>query len=501
MGLTGIGTNCAAFTTTGAATEKLSANPIANTVTPGAFPFTVELDDTGNVTTPSSVASATSATKATSLQIIAGLAVNSNLTTTLPDAVINRPYGTGAGCSGGGCTPVAFTASNGISPYTYNAITNSDSAGVDLWPTGFACVPAAAVDTCSAATVALTVNPGPFAPGVTVNDTGNYATPSGLLDTPTTLNVDSQVTLKATISALDYSASAWPVGALNRSLRNGDRMYRWRVLFTCDLHRIQWSCGWLFVLQLRLADRNGLSPCTPATPTLTCSTTNLTAGVGAYSPSVTATDTANATTPAATTTTDPTSVLTSTNDLTVNPELAILTPYLENAVVGEPYRATLDSGAAGGPACTSLALANCAGVGAPYTWSATTGGIAGVSFVTPAPVPTDDTSANIRGYYQGTPTTSGNSATAIQVADGGNATTPSCSTPATCPLLSLVTNSVNAPKVFASQGFVAEPPTNTLLPFDTNTFTAAPHGRFGRDSTTHISTSYARWKLGFMCFG
>jgi hypothetical protein len=70
LGLVGIGTSCSSYTTTGAAMETLSANPIGSGVTPGLFSFSVEVDDTGNTATPSSVASATSATRGTQLQVI-----------------------------------------------------------------------------------------------------------------------------------------------------------------------------------------------------------------------------------------------------------------------------------------------------------------------------------------------------------------------------------------------------------------------------------------------
>jgi hypothetical protein len=157
--------------------------------------------------------------------------------------------------------------------------------------------------------------------------------------------------------------------------------------------------------------------------------------------------------------------------LTVNPELLITTPFLENATLGEPYSATLDS--------------NRAGVGAPYVWCAGTisggptctlsGGIAGVAFGTAALLPLDDPSHDIRGYYFGTPTTPGAVSTTIQVADEGNATTPSCATPTTCPSLALT--GASAPKVFAANGFAATFASNagengdTLFGFDTNAFT------------------------------
>jgi hypothetical protein len=168
--------------------------------------------------------------------------------------------------------------------------------------------------------------------------------------------------------------------------------------------------------------------------------------------------------------------------LPVSSELTIANTFLENATVGEPYSAILES--------------NLAGVGSPYLWCAGTivgavctpsGGIAGVNFVTTSPYPfgdpsgpSDDTSADIRGYYEGTPTTAGSVATTIQVADAGNATTPACSATGvgTCPALALT--GASAPKVFNSDGFVATLASgateqgNTLFAFATSSPFASP---------------------------
>ena len=56
----------------------LSASNVTSVITPPSqnFPFTVELDDAGNASTPSSVGSATSATNATSVLINAPLEVH-----------------------------------------------------------------------------------------------------------------------------------------------------------------------------------------------------------------------------------------------------------------------------------------------------------------------------------------------------------------------------------------------------------------------------------------
>jgi hypothetical protein len=178
----------------------------------------------------------------------------------------------------------------------------------------------------------------------------------------------------------------------------------------------------------------------------------------------------------------------------VSPEISILDTFMENATVGEPYSVTFDSGALGGPPCTSLVTSNCAGVGPPYTWSLTTGGITGVCFVnTPSTItggcttpsipfgdpsnPSDDSMANIRGYYQGVPTTAGTVASTIKVADGGNATTPACGTSGVtdCPTLPPhpVPGGTISTNVLASNGFATNFATavSTLFAFDSGAFT------------------------------
>src|SRR5271157_3524043 len=123
-GITGSSTPCASFGPTGTATATLSAplpNGITASITPPSqnFPFTVELDDTGNVSTPSSVASSASAPRATSLLVNAPLEVHLAQTgnaaspdpASLLPAVTNRTYGFGGG------TPT-YTARYGLGGYT-----------------------------------------------------------------------------------------------------------------------------------------------------------------------------------------------------------------------------------------------------------------------------------------------------------------------------------------------------------------------------------------------
>jgi hypothetical protein len=181
--------------------------------------------------------------------------------------------------------------------------------------------------------------------------------------------------------------------------------------------------------------------------------------------------------------------------VTVNSELQISNTFLENATVGEPYSASFSI------------IPGDVGLGGPYQWclgtiaNATcpvspTGGITGVNFVTPSPAISDDLpqvafgNLTNRGYYQGTPTTAEtgtSTATTFQVSDLGNNTTPGCSyiSPSTCP--SFVLGAAHAPKVFASQGFVANSFAENLLPFDANTFAAGTSVDLSASAQTPIT--------------
>jgi hypothetical protein len=494
-GLVGIGTSCGASSTTkGAASESLSTGTgtIASNATVQTYSFTAELDDPGNPSTPaSSLGGGTAGTRGTTLPINAALAVTPSplVSGAFPPAVVNRSYGTnGTGigaCSGGlgNCVPITYTVTagsglpNSSGGYSFSAITDSNTNGAGDFPTGFSCPAvgaAATVYTCTASpAVATSVTPTPatFTPSVTVTDTANAAVPSGNVPVTQNLVVNPNITLALTIGGAPYTTgTAWPVGVLGRPYGSGNGCTGGAACvpptFTAT-NGLGAVGGYTFSNDASLT---GVGfTCNPSSPSLTCSATDLTSG---FTPSVTATDVANATTPAATTTTDPNSIFTSTNPVTANPELTITNTFLENATVGEPYSAILDS--------------NRMGLGSPYLWCAGTisngvctpsGGIEGVSFVTPSPAITDDPSGNIRGYYRGTPTTAGGASTTISLSDEGNATTPACSWVATCPPPLALTTAATEPKVFAANGFAATFASNagekgdTLFGFDTNAFT------------------------------
>ena len=206
-GLGGIGVSCAAYTTTGAAMESLTAAPVASSATPKPYPFTVELDDPGNRSTPSSTGSVTSGLRSTSLAVNPPISFSVNFdnykftpngastTAEVPDAVQGRTYGAigsyGA-ATGGGKTSLIFTATGGL--LSTQGLTFTPPASSAL-PGPVQCGPATGVTypqvsgssatmVCSSggsnlpATTPLT-SPASFPFGVTVADAGNASAPPG----------------------------------------------------------------------------------------------------------------------------------------------------------------------------------------------------------------------------------------------------------------------------------------------------------------------------------
>jgi len=492
-GITGTTTSavpCTTFGPTGTAAATLTA-PLSSGITAnaGLYPFTVELDDKGNGSTPNSVGNAlsvppvpaTSATVATSLRIHPVLAISSNFASAsppvpIPAAVLGRSYGTGIGtCVGGAnCLALTFTASGGLwnaSTASYASIlpisTTATSPGLTSGlPAGFNCGTETSVASisCTASPVdttymSTTVQPGSYVPDVTVTDTANSATPAGTQTDTEALNVDASVTLGVTIGGFPYSNGDWPDGVTGRPYGNGG---------TCN----GGSCappifaasnglgGYSYSAYTSLTNI-GFGCSTSGTPAvLTCSAAtspNYLTATSAGSPyglSVTATDSANASTPAANTGSDPCSILPNTacSDtpyLPVDPEIVIQnlpTIELPTGEAGQPYSVLFSCqdptahvcGGTGIPGVSTTGNAN-----AQYTWSAS-------NLISSNSGSYVDTSLNFAfpnsvgqpgiAPFAGTPpipspaTTVGNPwSVTISVTDNGNATTPSCATAGTCP--------------------------------------------------------------------
>src|SRR5208283_4949167 len=191
---------------------------------------------------------------------------------------------------------------NSSGGYSFGAITPSDTNVAGDFPTGFSCPAvgaAATVYTCTASpAVATSVTPTPatFTPSVTVTDTANAAVPSGNVPVTKNLVVNPNITLALTIGGAPYTTgTAWPVGVLGRPYGSGSGCTGGAACvpptFTAT-NGLGAVGGYTFSNDASLT---GVGfTCNTSSPTLTCSTTNLTGG---FTPSVTASDVANATTP------------------------------------------------------------------------------------------------------------------------------------------------------------------------------------------------------------
>ena len=476
--------------------------------TSSGFAPTVTVSDTANATTPSGSQTST----AQSLTLHAALKLTPDATSAdpPPSGVVNRQYGDTAlsTCQSTGtaaCKDLIYDAAGGLGTLAFGTDPTTIAAPGTGVPAAVTCSHAGTQETCTTGTSAssvVTASAGAYNFSITVDDSNNNATPddatsskTGKLSETITINNPIKFNTGSSCGSADNAvcisnvayAAAWPAAVNGRPYGSG----------TCSgatscAAPVYAATGGLTTTYDYIPDATTFTSaaalnfsCTPATTpsslaaSVTCSSPSIvSAGGSSYTPSMTAVDAANDSTPAAlaasagcavsTTCTDPQSILTSTNDLTVNNELKITNTFLENATLGEPYSAILDS--------------NRAGLGSPYLWCvgtvsndvcSTSGGIAGVNFVTPSPAPSDDPTGKIRGYYQGTPTTPGPASTSIQVSDASNATTPSCSYAGTCAPLAL-TSLANKLKVFNSRGFVANYASNageqgdTLAMFDTN---------------------------------
>jgi hypothetical protein len=444
-------------TCTTSANSGTCVNSTGVTAATGTTPtnLNVSVADTANQAT----ATKTITSSSVAVTVNAAFALTDNYSGAFPYAVVHRDYGIGGDtcASSLACAPIKFTASGGLptgtGAYSFPSTTPAS------FPTGFSCSAnsPATVYTCSASPVSLTVTPGSFSPSVTVTDSANSATPTGSKTDTGSLHVDSQIALGVNLG------STWPDGVTGRGYGTGGLI---PAVYTATLGLAD---GYTFT-------PTGANPasfptgfnCSPSSPTLTCTASPISASAGAYTPQVTVTDTANATTPAGTTATDPCSVLPSatcspatTVSFTVDPEIVIqnaVSLQLPNGQKSQPYsvlftcQAPLGTGTCGGTGSPNNAAAQ-------YTWSASSNDILGTAFTTTMPVsnPTGD------AIFAGTTTTAESSETVtISVADDGSTTTPSCTVAATCPSAAFSAN------ILPSQAYVGATSADQVDLFDTS---------------------------------
>jgi hypothetical protein len=480
-GITGVGAsaaNCGSYGPTGVGTATLSSSQITQSISGASQNFTigVEIDDTGNATTPSSAASGTEAARSTGLLINAALAVGTGYTSNaFPDGVVGRNYGDATKtCGASACAPITYTASFGLPAYTFSPITNNDAAPAGTWPSNISCSAAATTYTCDATTgigTGIATPPLAFTPSISVSDTGNYATPTGSLNSPGSLKVDAPLGLIVNLgSSPNYT---WPDGVTGRG-------YGTNGLATA-LYTASNGLPTGYVFNPTLASfPTGFSCSSFSATEESCTASPITGGVGTYNPQVSVADTANATTPAGTTTTDPCSILpgssctpATTVSLTVDPEIVIQNQALAATVcgIGANPACPLPNGQKNQPysvlfTCQApLGTGTCGGTGNPnnaagqYTWSTgSSDNITGTAITSTAVLnPTGD------AFLFGTPTTAGSGETVtVSVTDNGNATTPTCSTAGTCPSANFTANVLNSYALVGANG------SNTYAVFDTS---------------------------------
>jgi DNA-binding beta-propeller fold protein YncE len=339
-GLTSAGITCAGSASSSVAKTTCSGTGAAA----GTSSFSVSVDDSGNLATPSGSASGTTGS-------VSGLSLTVEAPLTLPvspdpaanPAVQNRDYGMGSGCSGGNCAAPTYTATGGLAPYVFSVPPAAPSAGAA--PLGIVC---AANGGNTAVSCDGTAGPTAVSSTFTISvaDTANASTPA--VATPVavakTLAVNGALSLTAPtgpFAAVNGRAFGTGTGctgtggacqAANFAISGGIGVYAANATITsqpgtwaCPLQGTNYAC-------------NASSVSNATTSTLTLS----------------ASDTASATTPSGTSNT-------ASISLSVGAPLALTPPASVNdAVAGRPYG--VGSNCTGG-ACTGISYTVSGGLG------------------------------------------------------------------------------------------------------------------------------------------
>jgi hypothetical protein len=394
-----------------------SSNCTAGGVTATAGTYNsvhASVTDTGNASTPSNtVASANG-------NLTIGPAMTVTPPATVPAAVYNRPYGVGSGCSAGACRPLQYSLSGGLQNYTLTGSSLSTPSDT------FVCTIAANTFSCSKPAIGGAGGTAPTLTFIGV-ETGNASTPGNTeTDTSQTLTVRGQLSISLpSPSPIPDAVTGRPYGT-----PSGTQDLIYALPSGQGLPPVTLA-GLGFPSPIACTTVNNA---TDSSDSMHCSSGGAgvsgTTGTG----TVTAMDTANATTPAATLASDPNSKIANaaTTQITVDPEIVIqnaVSPLLQSGQKNQPYSVLFTCQA-------PVGTGSCGGTGDPhssaaqYTWTASSNTITGTAFTTtmPALQPTGNAT------FAGTPTVAGASETVtIAVADNGNFTTPSCTVAATCP--------------------------------------------------------------------
>jgi hypothetical protein len=386
----------------GSTSYKCSAQPVS--ATDGAKPYqpAVTITDTPNGSTPAAtVATDPKSTLASNLQLNSEVSLTSDFASPWPDGVTNRPYGSGVACSSGGCTPLTFTAANGLGGYVF---TSSN------FPVGLGCAAAAPVLSCSG--TKITGGAATYSPKVTVTDTPNATTPAATTTSDGTSAVTGQLTVEPQVTLSDSLPSPWPAGVNNRRYGTGSGCSGGNCVTPLFSATGGLPGNYTFT-------ESGFPPGFVATPAAASvsESANPVMASGSYSPMVSVTDTANQTTPAATTATDPAS--TTSAQVTVDSQVSLsvtLGSSWPKGVIGRSYGVGNNCGTTGTAACSPPVYSASGGLSG-YTYTGESGFPSGFSYV-----PTGATLTASAAAITGTVT--GPFSPSVTVTDSSNSTTP-----------------------------------------------------------------------------
>jgi hypothetical protein len=440
-GANSISANCPTYAATGSSLA-LTASPLTGSA--NTYAFTMQLDDTGNISTPGSVSSGASAQTAnTTLIVNPPLAAtvtqgaNSTPGAKILDGVLNRSYGV---INGGAGAPI-YTATGGL-----------NSSGAYLWcivsgstlPAGLggistSCGPTTSTAASSVKLLAnsITGSAGTYSYRVQADDGGNAAVPGTFalpaadsVVGPTSFTVHPQI-------SINLNASPPPDAVAGRTYGSPART---DLIFT-----VPTGAGLAPITMTGTGFPTPIAcPTTNGTQQLNCNSANSVVSGATSTGVITAADTANAATPAATTSTDPGSQRT-TDTINVRAALSLAPPggSLATAVVGRSWGQGTTCGAGGSGSCAAAVYAVANGLGG-YSAGPVTAGPLSCAFTS---------TGTFTGNYTCSSGSVANSTpgafVALTVSDTANSTTPSGS---------VSDNSMNLP-INPELTFSAQPPT------------------------------------------
>jgi hypothetical protein len=319
--------------------------------------LTVTVGDAANQSTPGNAVTSS----ASALTVDPELAFSAQPSSD-PPAVLARRYGTGGGCSGGGCQPLTYTvpSNSGLPPYSYAFTPNN-------FPEGFACPTTANSGNCQAAAVGG--SPGTLTtPTVTVGDTANASSPNNTVtSTAISLTVDPELNFTVTPPspfAAAVNTRTYGVGNTGGAAGN--------VACTPLNYTIQTGSGLTgYSYAFTLNSGNAGFACAAAGTSTSCNSADVTGAAGTYSSvHASVTDIANASTPANT-------IVSPNGSMTVDSELVLTPPAsVPLAVQGRTYGQGTTCGAAGTATCATLNYTITGGLGlygSPGTITTTAG--------------------------------------------------------------------------------------------------------------------------------